>query len=233
MEKQEKLIKEVFPDYTFSNAIAEGKIVKIDLFKKSNKLEIEIKAKSYISLKEVSDFEKYLKNRFQIELVRISTRYEEETLLPKLEEQWGEMWAYIGEKNPTTKIMLKNSKVKIEGTNFTVILPSKGADMLIKRGFVQAMENLIFRMRGEKYKVQYIEQLDEKEMKKYEESARLAEKLAVELAQQEAQAALDEETKQYKKDVGANATVRSNTQKDIQNNVGVRGIESGYRKYYK
>lgn len=198
MEKQQKYIKEVFPDYAESKAISEAKIVKIDLFKKSNKLELELIAKNYISLKEVSNFEKYLKERFKIEIVRIYTRYEENTQTPNLEQQWQEMVNYIGEKNPTTKIMLLNSTIEINNSCFTVILPTKGADMLVKRGFVQAMENLIFRMRGEKYKVEYIEKLNNETIKRYEESARLAEKLAVELAQQEAQAALDEEAQEQK-----------------------------------
>ena len=189
----EKQIKEVFPDYAESEAIINGTILKINLYKKSNKLEIIIKSKVYIELKEIYRFEMYLKNRFQIETVNINLKYEENVNIPKLEEQWKEIIAYIGKKYPTTKMLLKNSNLEIKEHKISVILLSHGADFLIKRGFETALENLIYRIREEKYKIEYIEKIDEEYVKKYEKSARLAEKLAVELAQQEAQAALDAE----------------------------------------
>ena len=195
MEKQAKQIKEVFPEYTLSTKVTEGKILKINLFKKSNKLEIEIGSKEYLSLKEIFEFESYLKERFQIETVYIDIKYEENVSIPRLEEEWKNIVAYMGKKYPTTKMLLKNSKLEIENHKISVILPSKGAEFLIKRGFETSLENLIYRIRGEKYKVEYIEKIDEESVKKYEESAKLAEKIAIELAQQEAQAALDAEVK--------------------------------------
>ena len=185
MEKQDKQIKVVFPEYTSSKSIAEGIIKKINIFKKSNRLELTIGTKTYIKLKEILEFENYLKTRFQIEKVDINIEYDEYTLIPKLEEQWVEIVKYMGQKYPTTKMLLKNTKLEFANNKLLVILPSKGAEFLVKRNFDKLLEELIYRIDKERYKVEYVERIDQEAIKKYEENAKLAEKLAIEIAQQQ------------------------------------------------
>ncbi len=185
MEKDEKQIKDIFPEYTQDKVITQGKIVKLNLHKKTNKLEMYIKTKYHIPLKEILNFENFLKSRFQIEKVSISIKYEENVKLPNIEEEWKEIILYLTTKYPTTKMLLKNSNLEINDNKFLVVLSSKGAEYLIKRGFVEILEDVIYRIYNKKYKVEYIEKIDEDEQRKFEENAKLAEKLAVELAQQE------------------------------------------------
>ena len=66
-----KIIKDVFSDYKNKNSILEAYIQNINLYKKTNKLVLEITSNLFISLKEITDFESYLKLRFKIENVHI------------------------------------------------------------------------------------------------------------------------------------------------------------------
>ena len=59
----QKTVKDVFQDYTNKNSILEGTIEAINLFKKSNKLEVGIKVQNQLTLDELVDFESYLSER--------------------------------------------------------------------------------------------------------------------------------------------------------------------------
>ena len=84
----QKTVKEVFRDYTNSDNISEGIIEAINLFKKSNKLEIDIKLKNQLKLKELVDFEDYLSKRFLIKTIEFKIKYENVELKESLIEDW-------------------------------------------------------------------------------------------------------------------------------------------------
>lgn len=68
-------VKDVFKDYKEQSNILDAKIEKINLFKKSNKLEINLIAEKQITLQEFESFEEYLKQRFQIEKISLNIKF--------------------------------------------------------------------------------------------------------------------------------------------------------------
>ena len=77
-EKQEyKHVREVFRDFSSSNQhIMEAKVKAINLFKKTNTLEITLLSNTLIEVKGVYAFEKYLEVRFGIANIQIKIENE-------------------------------------------------------------------------------------------------------------------------------------------------------------
>lgn len=88
MQEELKKVYEIFSDYNKDAIINTCEIEKISLFKKINKLEMNLKCKQYIKIKELLEFENYLKDRFNIENVELHTAYSEKTEIPSIETSW-------------------------------------------------------------------------------------------------------------------------------------------------
>ena len=61
-----KYIKEVFNDYNVKNNLIEAEIENINLYKKTNKLQIKVASSKEILLQDMESFEGYLINRFKV-----------------------------------------------------------------------------------------------------------------------------------------------------------------------
>ena len=211
MAEQEKTVGEIFSDYQTESNIKQANIQKINLFKKSNKLEIDLFSHAYIMPKDLLEFDKYLKERFAIENIEIDMQYDETIQVPEIEKEWKQIVKYMAHKYPFTEILLHNSKVEIKDNLIQVLLAVKGADFLIARGFDKTLEKTLKSLYGKTYKVKYIEDIQEEEMQKIEQKCKLTEKYEIEKAISESSVAeeeerieeLQEEQKPQEENVGA------------------------------
>ena len=189
-------IREIFRDYQEEGKILDTKLVNINLYKKTNTVEIDLVASEFIPLKEISKLEDFLKKKFSIEHAFIKMGYEENTHLPSIESKWQDMIAYMANQYPLTKTILRDSKLKLIDSKLEVILAVKGADFLIARGLDKAFSKVIEHIFGKSYILVYREELSEQTQESITRRTREAEKIAVLTAQQEAMEALELERKQ-------------------------------------
>lgn len=187
MQEEAKTIKEVFKDYESIGEIQKAKILKVNIYKKSNKLEIDLFSLKYIEVKELLKFEQYLMARFLIEHVIIQMQYEKQVEIPNILNEWNNIMAYMAHKYPLTRVLLQKSKIEIEEHNLTVILPVKGADFLQARGFDKILQDTLKNLYAKTYQVKYIEQLEEETIQAIARKSKLTEKFAIEKASQELQ----------------------------------------------
>jgi len=180
-----KTIKDVFNDYKNKNSILEAYIQNINLYKKTNKLVLEITSNLFISLKEIMDFENYLKTRFRIETAYIKIKYGNETQIPNIESEWKKLLNFISKKYPLVEVILGNSKLNIEGNNLLVELQVKGKEFLEARKLDKILETLINDIYDKKYKINLIENLSEETMNLLENKSIEAQKQAIEIAKRE------------------------------------------------
>lgn len=193
MQEELKTVKEIFGDYKEESSINKCKIEKINLFKKTNKLEIDLRAKEHIEIKELLSFENYLKSRFNIETIEIDLKYEEDVELPTIEASWKNIVEYMSHKYPLTKVLLQNSKVQVQDKLVLVTICVTGVDFLNARGFDKILENTLKSLYGKTYKVKYAEDIKEEELQKIEQKSKMTEKYEIEKAISEAQAVLEEQ----------------------------------------
>lgn len=193
----EKTIEEVFKDYTGrSGIINKATILALDLYKKSNKLEVKLKSDEKIPVGEITSFEKYIKTRFQIENVKVVLQYTFEIdLEAEIQQDWKEIVSYMGEKFPLTRAILANSNIAINGTKINVNLNVRGKDILHGRGFDSALADVIESLYGKKYAIAYVENISEEQLQSMENAIKEEEKKAIKKIQTEAVVTKTEEPK--------------------------------------
>mgnify|MGYP004618185657 CR=1 FL=1 len=146
--------KEVFKDYKEENAILEAQIENVNLFKKSNILEISLISENKISIRDLFSFETYLKKRFTLNGIKLNIKYTNQIEFD-LEAQWEDIIKYVVYKYPSTKALLSKSRVEIQGKDINVFLPVKGEEILSARGIDKVIERIVEVLYSQKCKVKF------------------------------------------------------------------------------
>ena len=183
----DKTIKEIFKDYNSNSfSLNASKIKNINLYKKSNKIELELISTDVIKAADLYAFERYLEKRFNIKEAIIKVEYQNEIEID-LKEEWRDIVNYMAYKHPLTKALLRNSSIELADKTLNVNLALKGKQVLDARGFDKTLEKILSDVYGKKLKVSYVENITEKMKKQIEEEAMRHEREAVEQAQREAE----------------------------------------------
>ena len=183
----EKTIKEIFKDYNSNSfSLNASKIKNMNLFKKTNRLEIQIVSKEIIKASDLYAFERYLEKRFEIKEAIVKVEYEEQVDID-LKDEWIDIVNYMAYKHPLTKALLRNSSIEVNDKNLVVNLALKGKEVLDARSFDKVLSEIIQNIYGQKVKVQYIENITEEMLKQMQEQAMQHEREAIEHAQREAE----------------------------------------------
>ena len=99
-QKKSRKIGSVFSDYKTNSNIVDAEIIKMNLLKKINTLEIDMTSKEYIEIKEIWYFEKFLRERFQFGQVHMVIKYEDGVRLKSIETEWKNLICYMAHKYP-------------------------------------------------------------------------------------------------------------------------------------
>ena len=178
-----KKIEEIFSDYKTTSNIAEAQIVKINLNKKLNILEIGLYSDEYIEVKEIWYFEKFLRERFKFEQTHIVVKYKEGTYIKRIDDEWKNIICYMAHKYPLMKpLLLLKSTIELKENNINIYMKIKGADFLKARKLDKELENVIYHLFGKKYNVEIEEKLAEEVIKEYKEKTKEIEKQAIDEA---------------------------------------------------
>lgn len=175
----DKTIKEIFKDYNSNSfSLNAGKIKTINLFKKSNKLEVVIISNDFIKIEDIYSFEQYLKKRFNIFEVDIKLEYNNKIDIDMLQE-WNLIIAYMAHRHPLSKAFLKNSSIEIDDNNITVKMAMKGKNVLQANSFDKIISKIIENVYGLQYKINFVEDISEDSIKLYQEHAKKLEEEAI------------------------------------------------------
>lgn len=183
-----KTLKEVFKDYNFTSfALSEAKIACLNVYKKTNTLEIKMNCHSPVFIKDLIDFETYLGKRFRFSNIDIKIQNEIEQKADEvITSQWSDIVEYMAYKHPLTKALLKNSSIQIESNHLTIKLMSKGKQMLEARNMHQIICQKLQDLYHQTFQVQFQEEMTEEMHLHYQEQTKELEKQAILLARQEA-----------------------------------------------
>ncbi len=174
----QKYIKEVFVDYQKDNPLLEAQIENINLYKKTNKLQVEVESSNPIHINEMEDFENYLTKRFHVDKALIDIHYKDVEIEQNIENEWNNVINYVTRKEPFSKAILTGSRLELSGKNVCVKLALKGADFLLAKKFDKGLEHLFSNIYNENYVVKfeenladnYFEMLEQKRKKEEEEA---------------------------------------------------------------
>lgn len=212
----EKMLKEVFKDFEINSNIINAKIKSINLYKKANKLEINIFSDKKIKLKDVGAFEKYLVKRFMLKEAQINITYSNEIDCDFINE-WDEILDYLSYKHPLTKALLKNSILNIDSNTLNINLKLSGSDILYGRNMDIVLSNLIFNTFGKKIKVKYIDNNSEETKEKVEQ---YREKMKAEVIMKvQEESVMQEDNEKDKKEEVTDSKKQDNNSKELKQEV--------------
>lgn len=157
----QKYIKEVFNDYTLKNNLIDAEIENINLYKKTNKIQISVVSSKKMSLDEIETFEDYLVNRFSVGQASMDIKYKDISFDCTIEEDWEKILNYVAKKEPFSKAILANSKIELDNNKVTVKLSLKGATFLVEKKFDKGLEHLLLNLYDKRFRVEFIEDLEE------------------------------------------------------------------------
>ena len=157
-----KTIQEVFKDCENISSILNCEIENMNLYKKSNKLELKLISRQKINIKDISIFETYLKKKFQLEKIVIEVSYQQKVEYD-IQDEWNGIANYIGESYPAAKAILTNSKVQIIENKVELTLNKAGITLLHALKIDAEIQELISRIYGKSYLITYQEKQEEHE----------------------------------------------------------------------
>ena len=195
---QKKYIKEVFNDYKETNNLIEAQIENINLYKKTNKLQVKVASSQNITLHDIETFEDFLINNFKVNKASLDISYDNNFVIEEnIESDWNNIISYIGKKEPFSKAILRDSRPEILDSKINVKLSMKGASFLLAQNFDKGISHILSNLYNKNYEVEFIENTSEELEKKLLEKQKYEEKQA--LLELEKQAKIDIEKAKEKK----------------------------------
>jgi len=161
----QKFIKDVFGDYNTNSILRDAEIENINLFKKTNRLQVNIISNKQIKLSEIEGFEDYLIDRFKVNKASLDIGYKNADIDFDIENDWNSIIKYIAKKEPFSKAILSGSKVSVNENKLDVNLKMKGASFLLSKKFDKGIEHLVSNLYNKDFEVGFVE----KELTKEEE----------------------------------------------------------------
>ena len=183
----EKYIKEVFVDFTDSENLLYARLSNVNLYKKQDKLQVDIISNKPITIGEIGKFENYLQTRMNVGKAFTNIQYEDVEIEQNIEENWGNIISYITSKEPLSRAMLTNSTIEKDEQNLNVNLKIKGADFLCSKKFDKGLEHLLQNVYNSKYTVKIKDCLDDEYYRHIEKELQEEEQKALKRANEEAE----------------------------------------------
>ena len=115
-----KYVRDVFADYVVENNLIDSEIENINLYKKTNKLQMNVISNQPIGLSDIESFEKYAIKRFGVVQARVDIKYQDVEIEQNVEKEWKSIVSYIAKKEPFSRAILNQSHVEIKGKELSV-----------------------------------------------------------------------------------------------------------------
>ena len=155
--EQLKEVKVVFCDYNSDSfALANAKISNVNLYKKTNRLEIFLLSDEIIPIGEIEKFDNYVRKRFNLKEVSLKI-----TLPPddrnKRSLPYEQVRSFLSKNVAVIKAFLKNSTAEVKDGIITLHLCVKGKVLLEKQGIHNYISEFIKNTYDSNYRVEFVE----------------------------------------------------------------------------
>ena len=181
MPESKKTVGEIFNDYQTKSLIKDASIGSLNVVKKTNTLGILLISNNYIEIKEIWYFEKFLIERFKFSNIDMKIKYEENTNVKSVQEEWRNIICYMAHKYPLMKpMLLMKSDVDVKQKDIIIHMHIPGADFLRAKKTDIQLQTVLEKLFGTKYHIIIEENLNKKEILEIQENVKKIEEEAIE-----------------------------------------------------
>ncbi len=222
--EQQKEVKIVFNDYSADSfALADALVSKVNLYKKTNVMEIYLDAKEHISVTEIQKFERYAIKRFNLRECKLKISTPHTDLLTTnnfVKNEWNDSIKFLSAKVPSVKAFMKDSKTTFTEDNIEVELNVKGKDILTKQKVDNYISDFLKDTYGQCYKVFFKDNVDsDAKSRLKEENINIIKEFAKQTESKAKNVASSDNTKPTAENKTPSAKDKSNFNKSNSNNL--------------
>lgn len=170
---QDKNILQLFPEVAQSGKLAEifreTKIIGINVYKKTRRLEIHIACDTLIPFKAVSELEKKLRESFGLDSVIVKPKFSVELSLQEvLDQYWESILFMINSRVALSRGIMAGCTCELQDKKLRIHLKTNGTAILRIRNCDQMIESILEESFGVSAKVEFVDfTLDEESIVKY------------------------------------------------------------------
>ena len=156
--EQLKEVKVVFCDYNSDSfALANAKISNVNLYKKTNRLEIFLLSDEIIPIDEIEKFDSYVRKRFNLKEVSLKITLPPDDRNKRIADDWKDILNFLSKRVAVIKAFLKNSTAEVKDGIITLHLCVKGKVLLEKQGIHNYISEFIKNIYDSNYRVEFVE----------------------------------------------------------------------------
>lgn len=174
-----KRIKDVFSDYQSGDNINTAFVEGVVLSKKTKTLEMKIRSDRYIEIRELENFNNFMKNRFNLEDSRIVVSYDDGTNMKLLEDELKNILCVLTDKYHALKAVLNNSDYEITDKAINFKFNIAVSNFLKGMGYDKKIHDAVKKMYGSSYQINFLDKVSSEEFIKLQEEALTKEMLQI------------------------------------------------------
>ncbi len=176
MQEKLKKIEEIFSDYKTGSNLKYAQVESFNVSKKTNTLQVVLFFDEYIEIKDIWNFENFLKERFKFDHIDIKMNYYEKVEKKSIQEEWKNIISYMSHKSPlATPMLLLKSNVKVEDKKLKIELHIKGAEFLKAKKVDKELQKTIKNLFDEEYNIDIIEKISKEDVEEINQNIKAEE----------------------------------------------------------
>ncbi len=171
-----KRVREIFSDFYVDSNITNAVVENVTLRKKTKTLVLNISSDSYLDVKEIEDFNNFLKDRFVLNDSKIVITYTKEVEKKPIEEEIKNIMLLLSVKHPFLRGAIKNTEYEVSSNTINIYEVSSNTiniyfkveishifrDLNYHKEIQESVKNLY----GKTYKINFIDRVDHEELMK-------------------------------------------------------------------
>ena len=115
-----KRVSEIFGDFSAESNIINAFVENVTLRKKTKTLVLDIRSDNYLDIKEIEDFNDFLKKRFGLNDSKIVIKYTKEVEKKPIEEEIKNIMLLLSVKHPFLRGAIKNTEYEVSNNTINI-----------------------------------------------------------------------------------------------------------------
>ena len=161
-----KRVREIFSDFYVDSNITNAFVENVTLRKKTKTLVLNISSDSYLDVKEIEDFNDFLKDRFVLNDSKIVIKYTKEVEKKPIEEEIKNIMLLLSVKHPFLRGAIKNTEYEVRDSTINIYFKVEISHIFRDLNYHKEIQEFVKNLYGKTYKINFIDKVDHEELMK-------------------------------------------------------------------
>ena len=164
-----KRVSEIFGDFSAESNIINAFVENVTLRKKTKTLVLDIRSDNYLDIKEIEDFNDFLKKRFGLNDSKIVIKYTKEVEKKPIEEEIKNIMLLLSVKHPFLRGAIKNTEYEVSNNTINIYFKVEISHIFRDLNYHKEIQAFVKNLYGKTYNVNFIDKVDHEALMKLKE----------------------------------------------------------------